>query len=163
MRNHSIAMSTVIRIARLPRRSVCLFLLGMTPAWLGVTRPLAVASAVPEPPATRPALRVDVREQGAAGDGKAKDTAAFQRALDACGAAGGGEVVVPAGRYVVGSLKIPSGVTLRVLKDATVAGSDDLADYPLATARWEGATKPAYRALLWAEGAQRVAVVGEGT
>ncbi len=49
---------------------------------------------------------------GAKGDGKADDTAAIQKALDAA-ARKGGVVNLPAGNYLVsGSLKIPPGVTL---------------------------------------------------
>jgi len=43
----------------------------------------------------------DVRAWGAVGDGVADDTAAIQAALDAAGAAGGGEVHLPAGTYSV--------------------------------------------------------------
>ncbi len=107
--------------------------------------------------------RLDVREQGAVGDGKTKDTAAFQKALDACGAGGGGEVVVPAGKYVIGSVVMQSHTTLKLAKDAILLGSSDIADYPLGRARWEGLDAPAHRALIHAENAKEVVVVGEGT
>jgi len=49
-----------------------------------------------------------------AGDGTNDQTAAFQRALDEAGRAGGGVVDVPAGRYVIkGTLSVPAGVTLQ--------------------------------------------------
>ena len=51
---------------------------------------------------------------GAAGDSKTDNTAAFQRALDAAGKAGGGTVFAPAGGCLFkGSIDIPGGVTLR--------------------------------------------------
>ena len=40
-----------------------------------------------------------VRDFGAKGDGKTDDTAAFQKALDAAGQAGGGVVYAPRGNY----------------------------------------------------------------
>ena len=43
------------------------------------------------------AATINVRDLGAVGNGVKSDTAALQAALDRCGAAGGGEVLVPAG------------------------------------------------------------------
>src|SRR6266581_6779023 len=55
----------------------------------------------------------NVRNYGAAGDGKTDDTAAFQHALDQAGKAGGGTVHAPRGSYFfAGHLNVPSGVTL---------------------------------------------------
>lgn len=77
---------------------------------LGVDEPLHAAprafSAVPD--------GIDVKAFGAAGDGIADETAAFQRALDAVFKAGGGTVYAPPGRYLFrGVLNVPGGVTLR--------------------------------------------------
>ncbi len=55
----------------------------------------------------------NVRDFGAAADGKTDDTAAFQRALDAAGKAGGGTVRAPRGNYFfAGHLDVPNAVTL---------------------------------------------------
>ena len=55
----------------------------------------------------------DVRQFGAGGDGKTDDTAAFQRALEAAGKAGGGVVYAPRGNYFfAGHLNVPNAVTL---------------------------------------------------
>src|ERR1044071_4423287 len=55
-----------------------------------------------------------VRDFGALGDGKTDDTAAFQKALDAAGKAGGGVVSAPRGNYFfAGHLIVPSAVTLK--------------------------------------------------
>jgi len=56
----------------------------------------------------------NVRDFGAKGDGKTDDTAAFQRALDEAGKAGGGVVYAPRGNYLFkGHLVVPNGVTLK--------------------------------------------------
>ncbi len=56
----------------------------------------------------------NVREYGAAGDGKTDDTAAFQKALDAAAGAGGGVVYAPRGNYFfAGHLSVPNAVTLK--------------------------------------------------
>jgi len=50
----------------------------------------------------------DVRDFGARGDGHSDDTAAFQRALDAAGRAGGATVFAPRGAYrFAGRLNVP--------------------------------------------------------
>ena len=55
----------------------------------------------------------NVRDHGAQGDGKTDDTAAFQKALDEAGKAGGGTVRAPRGLYYfAGHLSVPRGVTL---------------------------------------------------
>jgi polygalacturonase len=103
----------------------------------------------------------NVREFGAVGDGRAKDTAALQRALDAC-AAKGGEVVVPAGTYLTGSLVVRGGTTVRLTEGATLKGSPDKGDYPIEDVRWEGRWRPGHRAMLSAEHAKHVSIVGPG-
>src|SRR5262245_6483704 len=65
----------------------------------------------------------NVRTLGAVGNGQTNDTAAFQKALDQCAAAGGGEVIVPAGDYLIGSIELKSYTTLRLARDATLRGS----------------------------------------
>jgi hypothetical protein len=57
---------------------------------------------------------LNVRDFGALGDGTTDDTAAVQKALDACAAAGGGVVLAPRGSYLfAGHLNVPAAVTLR--------------------------------------------------
>ena len=57
---------------------------------------------------------LEVRAFGAMGDGKTDDTAAFQKALDAAGKAGGGVVFAPRGNYFfAGHLNVPAAVTLQ--------------------------------------------------
>src|ERR1051325_6251575 len=54
----------------------------------------------------------NVRDFGAQGDGSHLDTAAVQAAVDACAAASGGTVLVPAGIFVIGTVELKSHVTL---------------------------------------------------
>jgi len=82
-------------------------------------------------PHPRPARRdlFVVADYGAAANRK-DNTAAFQKALDAAGAAGGGTVYVPAGYYrFAGRLTVPTGVELRGCFDVphhTVSGGSVL-------------------------------------
>ncbi len=56
-------------------------------------------------------------------------TAAIQAAIDACFAAGGGEVTVPEGVFLTGSIRLRSRVTLHLLTGAVLKGSRDPEDY----------------------------------
>jgi polygalacturonase len=97
---------------------------------LVVVIPLIFASVLSSgaaPSAPRPSgvatNSFDVRDFGARGDGKTKDTTAVQRALDACAAAGGGTVVVPAGNYLIGSVVIGPSTTLKLEARAKTSSS----------------------------------------
>lgn len=64
-----------------------------------------------------------VMDHGAKGDGIADDTAAFQAALDAAAADGGGVVKVPTGAFLIrGNLVIPDNVALEGIWRAPVRG-----------------------------------------
>ena len=92
--------------------------------------------------------RVDVRSLGARGDGVTDDRPAIQAAVDRIANAGGGEVVIPAGHFMLASAIIPrSGVTIvgidrerSILKAApgstdNVVGIDYLVEGQVAAAR----------------------------
>ena len=66
----------------------------------------------------------DVRTFGAHGDGRTVETAAIQRAIDACAT-----LRFPPGRYVSGTLMLHSNLTLQLDAGATLAGSTRIADY----------------------------------
>ena len=65
---------------------------------------------------------------GAKADGRLC-TKKIQKAIDTCFLAGGGEVVVPSGRFLVGGIRLRSNVTLHLLEGATLAGSTNPEDY----------------------------------
>jgi polygalacturonase len=109
-----------------------------------------------------PPRQWNVREFGATGDGRTKDTAAFQKALDACAVSGGGEVVVPAGNYLLGSVQMGNRTTLRLSRETVLTGSPDLTDYPMMDVRWEGRWEPGHRALIYAANVDDCAIVGPG-
>jgi polygalacturonase len=71
----------------------------------------------------------NVRDHGARGDGKSIDTAAIQKALDACGDAGGGTVLLPPGTYLSRPLILRTKTRLLVESGATLRATDDPADY----------------------------------
>jgi polygalacturonase len=109
------------------------------------------------------AKKYDAKALGAKADGISKDTAILQKILDNCAAAGGGEVILPPGKYLTGSLQIGSHTTLRLDEGATLLGSPDIEDYPVMPVRWEGEWRDGHRALLSSEKTENVALVGLGT
>jgi alpha-L-fucosidase len=66
-------------------------------------------------------------------DNATVNTAAIQRAIDACHAAhpGGARVVVPAGAFKTGAILLRSNMELHLAKGAGLYGSSDPNDYPL--------------------------------
>ncbi len=103
----------------------------------------------------------DVREYGAAGDGRTLDTAAFQSAVDEASAAGG-TVVVPAGDYVIGTVHLKSHVTLEITSRARILGSTEIGDYDDAVP--QAVEAPSFsRVLFYCEDAENVTVCGTGT
>ena len=111
-----------------------------------------------------PTMPFDVSTFGAISDGESLTTPHLQAAIDACAHAGGGTVIVPAGRYVTGTLWLRSNVTLHLEAGATLLGSQDFDDFPKWFSQWEGAgVKHARAALVCGEGLENVAITGRGT
>jgi polygalacturonase len=66
----------------------------------------------------------NVYDYGAKGDGKTLDTAAINRAIEACAAAGGGTVLFPAGLFLSFSIHLKSRVHLHLAQGATIIAAD---------------------------------------
>jgi hypothetical protein len=111
------------------------------------------------------AATFNVRDHGATGDAKTLDTAALNKAVEACAAAGGGVVQFPPGRYLTATIHLKSNVTIVLDDGAEIVGSPDPEQYqyftppgqtPLASRlKW-------HRALILGEGVENVAIVGRG-
>lgn len=86
----------------------------------------------------------DVVAFGAKGDGKSKDTASIQAAIDAAEAAGGGEVYLGPGIYLTGSIYLKDNVDFHLAAGAVLLGSPNPLDYsdpfmyPLNFGVWTG-------------------------
>jgi polygalacturonase len=91
-------------------------------------------------------------------------TAAIRRAIEACAAAGGGHVVVPAGLFLTGGIRLLSRVDLHLAAGATLRFSADPAAYlPVVFTRWEGVECMNFAALIYAFEQEDIAVTGSGT
>lgn len=105
----------------------------------------------------------DVRSYGAVGDGVVLDTKSIQQAIDLCADAGGGTVRLQGGRFLSGTIRLKSNVTLYVENGAVLLGSTNIGDYTDITP----AITYLYRArftksLIYAEKAENIAIAGRG-
>jgi len=107
----------------------------------------------------------NIRDFGAVGDGTIHDTLAVNKAIEACAAAGGGQVVFPPGRYLSGTVHLKSHVTLFLEAGATLVGTRDLNQYQypkipdfMPEAKWG----KWHRALILGDGLEDIAIAGQG-
>ncbi|HQE82801.1 MAG TPA: glycoside hydrolase family 28 protein [Candidatus Hydrogenedentes bacterium] len=138
-------------------------------------RLLAITLVAGSPESQREAVEapspvvVRVQEFGAVGDGTALDTAAIQKAIDACTAAGGGTVYFSPGVYLSGSVFLKDNVRLLLEANAVLRGSARPEDYPPAVRQDPDA--PSFGIpevvgggfLIYGEGVQNVSIEGRGT
>ena len=81
-------------------------------------------------------------------------TVSVQKAVDACTASGGGRVIVPAGKFITGTVILKSNVNLYLEAGAELYGSDNLADYK---------TSDQTKGMIFCEDAFNVSISGVGT
>lgn len=104
-----------------------------------------------------------ITDYGAVNDGVTDCTDAFREAIKACHEAGGGRVVVPAGKFLTGAIHLLSNVNLHVTKDAVVLFSQDTKKYlPQVYTRFEAIELMNYSPLIYAFEQENIAITGEG-
>jgi polygalacturonase len=111
---------------------------------------------------TFPDRKFNILDYGATGDGKTMNTEAFAKAIAACAKAGGGQVIIPAGIWITGPIRLASNVNLHIEKSALVIFSPNRQDYPLIDTWYEG--RPEYRCMapIFGENLENIAITGEG-
>jgi polygalacturonase len=161
----------------LPRRD--LLRIGSYGAAAAAIPALSVAAAAKKPATASGVMGIfDVRNYGAAGDGKTVDTPAVNRAIEAAAAAGGGMVLFPPGTYLCFSIHLKSYVHLHLEQGATILAADSPA--PDQTTGYNGGTYDAaepntpwedyqdyghnhwHNSLLWGEDIHDFSITGSG-
>lgn len=118
---------------------------------------------------------VNVKDFGAIGDGITDDSIAIQTAINClpCGA----KLVFPSGTYLTAPLCLKSHITLELCEGATLLGHTDPSHYPVIPGHvidsitgedvecgtWEGNSVPMHQALIFAEHAKDITIIGPGT
>jgi hypothetical protein len=106
---------------------------------------------------------LNVRDFGAKGDDQSLDSPAIQSAIEAAAAQGGGEVRVPAGRYLCGMLSLRSGVTLHLEAGAIIAAvMDDPSLYPVICETPHKNKPGQIQALIYADDVTNIGIIGQG-
>ncbi|NOV01717.1 glycoside hydrolase family 28 protein [Paenibacillus planticolens] len=99
---------------------------------------------------------------GAVGDGATDNSVAIAAAIEACGASGGGTVVIPAGTYVTGRIELRSYMTLELEAGALLVFHTDFEKYPVVPTRWSGYECYGISPLIYGRGLKQVAIKGQG-
>jgi len=112
----------------------------------------------------------DVKKFGAKGDGKAVDSVAINKAIDAAAAAGGGTIFFPAGAYLSFSIRLKSNVGLYISHGAIIVAADprdgdgkyDLPE-PNAWDQYQDfGHSHWHNSLIWGENLENISITGPG-
>ena len=111
----------------------------------------------------------NVRDYGAKGDGQTLDHEAINRAIDACTQQGGGQVELPTGTYLCGSIRLKSNVDLHLTPGARILAAPasmkayDESEVFGGPEYQDGGHTYFHNSLIWAEGQHNVSITGRGT
>ena len=111
----------------------------------------------------------NVRNYGAKGDGKTLDSPAINAAIEAAVRDGGGQVLLPAGTYLSGSIRLKSNIDLHLSAGCTILAapasmkaydpSESFGGFP---EYQDGGHTYFHNSLIWAEGQINVSITGHG-
>lgn len=107
----------------------------------------------------------NIMEFGATLDTLQTNTDAINKAVEACYQNGGGRVIIPAGKFVSGTIVLKSNVELHLANGAELLGSKDCADYPIQPENSYKSLKASngWTSLIFASDAKNIAISGNGT
>lgn len=111
----------------------------------------------------------NVVDFGAKGDGTTLDSPAINRAIDTASDSGGGEIYVPAGTYLCGSIRLKSNIHLNLSAGCTILAApaemkayDESESFGGFPEYQDGGHTYFHNSLIWAEGQDNVSITGHG-
>jgi DNA sulfur modification protein DndE len=99
---------------------------------------------------------------GAKAGGVTLNTEAIKRAIETCNQRGGGVVLIPAGLWLTGPIRLLSHVNLHLERGCLLQFTDDLREYPLVRSNWEGQDAIRNHHPIFGVDLENVAVTGGG-
>lgn len=102
----------------------------------------------------------NIKKYGAVGDEKMICTKAIQMAVDACNKSGGGDVIIPTGIFIIGTVHLKTNVHVYLQSGSILRGSTNLNDYEPFFAGESYAH--IHKGMLFTEDAENVTISGEG-
>lgn len=100
---------------------------------------------------------------GAVGDGKTSCSDAFKKAIAEAEKNGGGQIYVPAGKFLTGAIFLKSNMNLHIEAGGTLLFSNNFDDYPIVTSRWEGVKRECFASCINAYDEENISITGKGT
>ena len=87
----------------------------------------------------------------------------INQAINVCSQNGGGDIVIPKGRWKSGAIHLKSDIHIHLEDGAEIEFSDKFEDYlPVVFTRWEGMECYNYSPLIYANGCENISVTGNG-
>ncbi|GIZ08889.1 glycoside hydrolase family 28 protein [Flavobacterium sp. UMI-01] len=104
----------------------------------------------------------NVLDYGAIPDGETDNTKVLNKVIWMCSNAGGGRVIVPAGKYLSGPINLQNNVNLHLAEGVEILFSTNPKDYPIVHTSFEGTEVMNFSPLVYAYQKKNVALTGKG-
>lgn len=111
----------------------------------------------------------NVVDYGAKGDGKTLDSPAINATIEAAVNAGGGQVFLPAGTYLSGSIRLKSNIDLHLAPGCVILAApaemnayDESESFGGFPEYQDGGHTYFHNSLIWAEGEKNISITGHG-
>jgi len=109
-----------------------------------------------------PKTQVNLADFGAVNDGVTLNTGAFENAIAALSAKGGGELIVPEGYWLTGPIHLRSNINLHLERGAFIQFSRDYKLYPIVVTDMKGEKDVDSTSPISGQNLENVAITGEG-